>query len=142
MKIIYDGIHEWEGWGGTFRLGSGKCHLRLFNLKSNAAKGLIPLKSTVAIVSDLPDSPLSVRSCASHIASSIAEKFNIDIRRIMYVEYYPESRYGPHKERTLPARYDVADFTWYKKNAPGVKWHSLNADMLEIVEKYMKNNDY
>jgi hypothetical protein len=137
MEIIYDGIHEWEGWGSALRLGSGKCRLRLFTLKSDTAKGLISLKSTVAVVSDLPDSPLSVRSCAPHISASIAEKFNIDIRRVMYVEYYPESSYGQKKERTLPARYDVADFTWHKKNAPEIKWHSLNADVLEIVEKYI-----
>ena len=139
MEIIYDGIHEWEGWGGAFRLGSGKCRLRLLKLKSDAAKGLIFLKSAVAVVSDLPESRLSVRSCAAHIAASIAEKFDIDIRRIMYVEDYPESCYGLHNERRLPALYDVAEFTWGASNAPRVKWHSLKADVLEVIEKYIKS---
>ncbi len=141
MEIIYDGMHEWEGWGGAFRLGSGKCQLRLLTLKSNAAKGLISLKSTVALVSDLPESRLSVRACPAHIVTSIAEKFDIDVRRIMYVEYYPESNYGPpHQERTLPARYEVAEFTWHTNSAPQVKWHSLKADVLKVVEKYVDSS--
>lgn len=138
MEIIYDGIHEWQGWGGALRLGSGKCRLRLLTLKGNTAKGLIPLKSTVAIVSDLPESRLSVRACPAHIVASIAEKFHIDVRRIMYVEYYPGSSYGrPHQEHTLPARFDVAEFIWHKNNTPQVKWHSLKADVLEVVKKYV-----
>lgn len=139
MEIIYDGIHKWDGWGGTFRLGSGKCRLRLLNLKSDTAKGLIFLKPMIAVVSDVPESRLSVRSCTAHIAASIAEKFNIDVRRFMYVEYYPESNYGPQKERRQPARYDVAEFTWHTESAPEVKWHPLKEDLLELIETYMKN---
>lgn len=137
MKLIYDGIHEWEGWGGTLRLGSGKCRLRLFELASDTAKNLVSLKSTVAVVSDVPDSTLSVRSCSTHVVVSIAEKYNIDVRRIMYVEYYPPSVFGPHQERSLPKRFEVADFTWYEHNAPQVKWRSLNTDLIEILEKYV-----
>lgn len=140
MEIIYDGIHEWEGWGGIFRLGGGKCHLRLLKLKSDAAKGLIFLKSTMAIVSDLPETRLSVRSCAAHIAASIAEKHNIDIRRFMYVEYYPESNFGLRQDRKIPARFDVAEFTWHPQNAPQITWHPLKPDLLEIVKKYVIND--
>ncbi len=137
MELIYDGIHEWEGWGGAFRLGSGMCHLRIFKMSSDATKGLIPLQSTIVLVSDLAESPLSTRSCAPHLAMSIAERFGLDVRRMMYVEYRPPSSYGKPLKRFIPERYDVAEFVWHKDSGPQVKWHSLDDHLIAVIGEHV-----
>ena len=38
--LIYDDIYSWEGWGGMLRLASGKCRLRIFDLKKGNEKRL------------------------------------------------------------------------------------------------------
>jgi hypothetical protein len=92
--LIHDDIFEWQGWGGKLKLGSGKCRLRIFDFKDRQAKDLALLKPIIVLVSDVPDSKMPVKSAVSHVATLVTEEFNLDPHRILWVEYYPESRYG------------------------------------------------
>ena len=54
--LIYDDIYSWEGWGGKLRLASGKCRLRIFDLKKGNAKGVFTyyLIALVLILAAIP----------------------------------------------------------------------------------------
>ncbi|MEE9536795.1 MAG: hypothetical protein V3V51_05065, partial [Desulfobacterales bacterium] len=59
---IYDDIFSWEGWGGQLRLASGKCRLRIYDLEQEKAGSLSHLRPIIVVVSDIPESRMSVRS--------------------------------------------------------------------------------
>jgi hypothetical protein len=131
---IYDDIFAWEGWGGRLKLGHGRCHLRIFDLRQLGQGGASPLRPFVVIVHDVPDSPMSVRSCAGHIATVVTERFKIDPGRMQYVEYYPESRYGAAGEHLLPERFDAADFSWQEGKALFPRWRTLQPALAETLK--------
>lgn len=138
MKKVYDDIFEWEGWGGKLRLGSGRCHLRVFNLKSDTAEKLMPIKPIIVIVSDVPGGPMSVRSCAGHIATQITHAFNIDPHRMLYVEHYPSVVYGGKKDHKIPERYDAVDFTWREDRAIHPRWRPLPPPLVAMIERVIR----
>lgn len=133
MKI-YDDIYEWEGWGGQMKLGSGKCRLRIFDLKKGRKKGVSLLYPFIALVSDVPDSKMSVRSCISHIATCVARDFNLDPHRTVWVEYYPARTYGAHNEYTIPEKFERVDLTWNADLAIQPGWRPLKPEMHELVK--------
>jgi hypothetical protein len=137
MKIIYDDIFEWEGWGGKLRLGSGKCRLRIFNIRNETADKLTPIKPVVVVVSDIPGGAMSVRSCAGHIATQITAGFNIDPHRMLYVEHYPTVVYGGNKKLEIPERYDAVEFTWREDKAIQPRWRPLPAPLVDVIERVM-----
>jgi hypothetical protein len=138
--LIYDDIFSWEGWGGELRLASGECRLRIFNLEKEKANGLAHLRPVIIIVSDVPKSPMSVRSCSGHIATNVTKQFNIEPHRMLFIEYYAQNVYGEHQEHVIPEKYDVVDFTWHEGRAIEPKWRTLKSPLLDvikqIVEKY------
>jgi len=136
--LIYDAIYHWEGWGGTLRLGSGKCRLRIFDLGKGDSKSVTYLKPTIVVVSDVPDSKISVRSCPGHIATGVAKAFKIDPHRMLYVEYYPATVYGEHHEHIIPERYDVVEFAWHDDKAIQPKWKPLALPMLSTVKRLVE----
>jgi len=136
--LIYDAIYHWEGWGGTLRLGSGKCRLRIFDLKKGASKSLTYLKPVIVVVSDLPDSKISVRSCPGHIATGVVKAFNIDPHRMLYVEHYPATTYGERQEHAIPERYDAVEFTWHDDKAIRPKWRTLTPPMLDTLKQLVE----
>ena len=136
--LIYDDIFNWEGFGGKLRLASGKCRLKIFDLAKNGIKGLAHIRPIVVIASDVPGSKMSVRSCSSHIASMIAGKFNIDPHRMQFIEYYPPVVYGEKKERTIPEKYEVVEFTWNDNKALKPRWRRLEPPMLDKVKQLME----
>ncbi|MGD8970285.1 MAG: hypothetical protein PVG01_02675, partial [Desulfobacterales bacterium] len=71
--LIHDDIFAWEGFGGRLRLGSGKCRLRIIDLGKGRHKGLAHLRPYIVVATDVPESRMSVRSCVSHIATSVAK---------------------------------------------------------------------
>lgn len=137
MKIIYDDIFEWEGWGGKLRLGSGKCRLRIFNLRGETADKLTPIKPVIVVVSDIPGGAMSIRSCAGHIATQITTGFDIDPHRMLYVEHYPTVVYGGNKHLEIPERYDAVEFTWREDKAIQPRWRPLSAPLVEMIEGVM-----
>ncbi len=136
--LIHDDIFCWEGFGGTLRLGSGKCRLRIFDLSESGQKGLAHLKPIIVVVSDIPESKLSAKSCISHIATCVTKKFNIDPHRMILLEHYPAVVYGAKSERQIPEQYDAVDFVWHGDKAMHPKWRTLKPPMLEIVKNQMK----
>ena len=132
--LVYDDIYSWEGWGGTLRLASGKCRLRIFDLKDKDTSGLAHLRSMIVIASDVPESRMSVRSCCGHIATSVTKEFNIKPHRMMFIEYYPQSEYGENREYLIEEKYDLVEFTWLDEGAIEPKWRTLKPPLLDAIK--------
>jgi hypothetical protein len=138
MKL-FDDIFSWEGFGGPLRLGSGKCRLRIYDLKEKNRDDLVLMKPTVIIVSDLTNekrkpTTMSVRSCAGHIATKVTQKFNINPSRMLYIEYYPGVVYGEKGDQYIPEKFDQVEFTWKEAKAIFPKWRPLSPPMLDTVK--------
>jgi hypothetical protein len=132
--LIFDDIYTWRGWGGKLKLGSGKCRLRIHDLKQDDRKSLTHLRPIIVIVSDIPEGTLSVRSCCGHIATLVTKEFNIDPARMLFVEYYPAQTYGDHDQHLIPERYDAVEFKWHADKAIQPRWRPLNPPMLDIIK--------
>lgn len=144
--LIHDGTFAWEGFGGVYQLAAGKCRLRIFDLSKSAQGKVALLKPIVVVVSDLLGDvtqfrKVSVRSCASHIATSVAARYRINPSRMTYVEYYPASVYGDQNQHEIPARYDAVDFTWFDDKALHPKWHQLSPPLLDTVAALIEETE-
>lgn len=133
--LIHDDIFSWKGWGGKLRLGSGKCRLRIYDLTKRKVKGLTHLRPMIAVVSDIPESNMSVKSCISHIATLVSKEFNIEAHRMLWIEYYPENRYGIKGVHIIPEKLDVVEFTWHDDKAIKPKWRNLKQPLLGEIKK-------
>ena len=131
--LIHDATFTWDGWGGKLQLASGKCRLRIYDRSKGSGAGVAFLRPFVIIVSDLPDSKMTIRSCAGHIATHVTEQFSIDPHRMLWVEYYPAITYGVDAEHTIPEQYVAVDFEWYKEKAISPKWRHLQPPLLDII---------
>jgi len=136
--LIHDDIFSWEGWGGELKLASGRCRLRIFDLRKGDTKGLSHLRPIIVIVSDVSDSGMSIKSCAGHLATTITEDFHIDSARMLFVEYYPPVTYGEDGKNTIPERYEAVEFTWIENKAIQPKWRTLKEPLLRIVGELME----
>jgi hypothetical protein len=137
--LVHDDIFEWKGWGGIFKLASGKCRLRIHDLSRNKTAGLTLLKPIIVMVSDLPGNPsamksVSIRSCSGHIATCVAREFQIDPQRMVFIEYYPQASYGENQEHVIPEKFDVVDFQWQDGKALHPKWRPLKPPLLDAVK--------
>jgi hypothetical protein len=140
--LIYDNEFKWDGWGGVFKLASGKCRLRIYDLNRNKAKNLTLLKPIVVMVSELaePESlmkNLSIRSCAGHIATCVTEQFQIDPSRMVFVEYYPQQTYGQKQEHVISERFDIVDFKWHSGKALHPTWRPLPSTLTKTLIELM-----
>ncbi len=138
--LIYDEIYSWEGFGGVMRLASGKCRLRIFDLKKGDRQGLAHLRPMIIIASDVAGSRMSVRSCCGHIATGVARDFNIKPDRMMFIEYYPRTIYGEQQERVIAEKYDLVDFKWHEDKAIQPKWRTLKPPMSEVVKELLEKS--
>jgi hypothetical protein len=140
--LTYDNVYSWAGWGGKLRLGNGKCRLRIFDLrKDETAKGVSFLKPIIVVITDVPDGKMSIRSCTSHIATCVANDFNIDPSRMLWIEYYPQTTYGQEGERVIPERLEAVEFEWRNDKAIRPKWRPLQPQLLEAVKELLSKND-
>ena len=138
--LIYNDIYNWNGWGGAFRLGSGKCRLKIWDLKRHDGGGLSFLKHFLVVATDLPrEKPgdMTVKSCSSHIATSVAKQFAIDPGRMQFVEYYPARTYGRQDEHLIEERFDAVDFTWHDDKAIDPSYRPLEGPLVEILKQLM-----
>ena len=133
--LVFDDIYAWEGWGGKLRLGSGKCRLRIYDLKKGNTKDLAYLRPIIVVVADVPESNMSIRSCAGHIATTVTKKFNIDPHRMLFVEYYPETTYGGKNEYIIAEKCDVVEFTWHEEKAIQPRWRTIAPPIKDIIMK-------
>jgi len=115
--LIYDDIFSWDGFGGELKLASGKCRLKIIDLSGNQTDGLLYLKPVIVIAMDHPGSKMSVRSCSSHIATMVIQKFHIAPGRMQFVEYYPQKKYGKGGKNFIPEIFEAVDFTWKENMA-------------------------
>jgi len=138
--LIYDDIYPWEGFGGVLRLASGKCRLRIFDLKKGDQKGLAHLRPIIVIASDVAGSKMSVRSCCGHIATGVVRDLNIKPDRMMFIEYYPRTVYGEQQDHVIAEKYDLVDFNWHKDKAIQPKWRPLKPPMLDVVRGLLENS--
>ncbi len=139
--LIYDDIYRWKGWGGKLSLGSGTCRLRIFNLKETQSEDLVLLRPYIVIVSDVPGTEMSVRSCAGHIATMVTKDFNINHQRMMWIEYYPALEYGKKIIRTVAERYDLVEFKWKGDKALEPKWRPLKPPLLDALKKLIRPSE-
>lgn len=135
--IIYDDMFSWDGWGGKLKLGSGRCRLRIYDLGKNRENNSTLLRPVIAVISDIPGGKMTVRSCSSHIATLVVEKFNIDPHRMFWVEYYPEKKYGIGNEKVIPERHEAVEFSWLNGKAIKPKWRSLKSPVLDEIRKLL-----
>jgi hypothetical protein len=137
---IFDDILHWDGYGGKFNLAAGRCRLRLFDLSKDQTGTVPQLKPIIAVVSDLPGDKkpvpkkVSVRSCISHVATTIVHRFDIDPGRMVLVEHYPRETYGIHSEKVIPEKYDRVILKWHDKKALFPDWRPLEPPLLETVK--------
>lgn len=146
LMLIYDDIFSWEGFGGKFQLAAGRCRLRIFDLTKGEDRNVTTLKPIIVIASDLKEnSPklkkISVRSCASHIATLVVERFKIDPQRMIYIEYYPPSVYGDQKQFAIAAKYDTVNFVWHDLKALHPKWRPLTTPLLQAVKDFIDQSE-
>lgn len=139
--LIHDDVFSWRGFGGKLRLGSGKCHLRIYDLGKRKSMTMAHLRPIIVIVSDVSDSSMSVRSCSGHIATSVSQDFNIDPSRMMYLEYYPESVYGERKDHVIAEKYEAVDFNWTQGGAIQPQWRILQGALLDSIKEIISDSD-
>jgi hypothetical protein len=133
--LVYDGEFAWPGFGGRLKLASGRCRLRIYDLSTEppGAKAA-HLRPAIVLVSDVPGSRMSVRSCAGHVATCVSREFAIPPGRMMYVEHYPQSIYGQQGERVIPEKYEAVEFEWTEGGAIRPKWRTLQGPVLEAIQ--------
>ncbi len=137
MKI-YDDIFAWDGWGGLLKLASGKCWLKIFDLKKGKPESIDFLKPIIVVVTDVPDSKMSIKSCSGHIATRLVEKFGIDPARMLFIEYYSPVTYGDKDQYQIAEKYEQIEFQWQEKRAVSPKSRPLNPPMLHLVKELLK----
>ncbi len=140
--LIHDDIFAWEGFGGLLDLAAGECRLRIIDLTRGSKQNLAHIKPIMVVVSDLPQEDVdmkrvSVRSCASHIATRVAAEFRIHPQRMVFVEYYPASTYGAQNEHHIPAKFDAVDFVWHEDKAMHPKWRALEAPLVDTIAEFV-----
>ncbi len=136
--LIYDDVYSWKGWGGALSLASGKCHLRIFDLKDSDRQGLAHLRPIIVIASDVPDSRMSVRSCCGHIATCVTREFSIKPHRMMFIEYYPQTEYGERRQHIIEEKYDMVEFNWLDEGAIEPKWRTLKPPLSDAIKELVK----
>jgi hypothetical protein len=94
----------------------------------------------IVIVSDVDGSPMSVRSCSGHIATSIARQFKIKPNQMLFIEYYPQTVYGQQREHKILEKYDLVEFSWHQDKAIEPKWRTLKSPLLDMVEELVEAN--
>jgi len=142
IMLTYDNVYSWDGWGGKLRLGNGKCRLRIFDLrKDQTANGVSFLKPIIVVITDVPESKMTIRSCTGHIATCVTNDFDIDPSRMLWIEYYPQTTYGQQGERVIPERLEAVEFEWQEDKAIKPKWRPLKPPLLEAVKQLIDQKD-
>jgi len=81
---------------------------------------------------------MSIRSCASHIATLVTEQFKIKPNRMLFVEYYPVTTYGVDEKKVIPEKFDAIEFQWFGDKAMHPTWRTLQSPMLDVVRELIE----
>ncbi len=137
--ILYNGIYQWKGLGKPLGLAQGKIMLKIFRLDDDPADSVLHMRPNIVVVSDVPGDAITVKGWAGPLATSISGKFGIDPQRMLWIEHYPEVKYGVKKVKQIPEIYEVVDFTWREGVAISPRWRPLRPPMLDIVKSLVEN---
>ena len=137
--LIHDDIFSWSGWGGKLKLGSGKCRLRIYDLTKDVKKSLMYLRPIIVVVSDVPGSKMSVRAATSHVVTMVAKEFNLDPHRMLWIEYYPEQKYGVDDKYVILEKFDAVEFKWIEKNAIQPRWRTIKPPLLDEIKRLVNS---
>jgi hypothetical protein len=107
-------------------------------MNKGGRKGVAHLRPMIVVASDLPDSKMSVRSCSSHIATTVVQKFNVVPHRMQFVEYYPGKHYGEGNRNVIPETFEAVEFTWKKNMALHPKLKPLEPPLLDFLKNQLK----
>lgn len=143
--VIYNDIYQWEGWGGALRLQSGRCRLRIIDLRNIPAKEISLIKPFIVMVSEVPLDKttrqfVSLRSCIGHVATRILREFELQRQRVLWVEYYPERRYGPKRDKVISERFDEVVFKWKDDVALQPSWKPVEPPLLDRLKELEKGS--
>jgi hypothetical protein len=137
--LVRDETYHWKGWGGKLQLGSGKCRLRIYDLTDQNREGFTLLRPILIVVTDIPGSKMSVRSCTSHIVTSAVRDFGLDRHRMLWVEHYPGTTYGANHDNRVPERFDAVEFTWHGGEAIKPVWRELQSSMRDAIKELLES---
>jgi len=137
--LIFDDIFHWDGFGGILRLASGKCLLKIFDLSRGDVGGVVHLKPMVVVATDLADSKMTVRSCCSHIATTVVRQYHIAPHRLQLVEHYAEKVYGEKAKQRIPQRFEAVELVWEQGLALHPKWRPVEGPLLEFLQDQFKD---
>ena len=143
MKFIHNNTFAWEGWGGLIRLEAGQCQLWLFDLRQvpRRPEGMIFMQPYVGVVKETePDNPVSLRSMTSHVATMVVRRFNLDPRRLLWVEYVPAQTYGSRQQRTVPEKLDLVELNWVEAKAMTPSWRPLDEPLRSLVKEIISSS--
>lgn len=139
--LIYDDIYHWEGWGGELKLASGRCRLKIFDLRKGDEENISVLKPFIVVVSDIPfenraPNQMTVKSCASHIATKVVQEFNIKPHRMVWIEHYPVPPDSDNLKYPPVEHFDEVEFSWLDDMADpgGTRWKSPKPALEELVK--------
>ena len=137
---IYDDIFDWDGWGGVMRLGSGRCHLQIYDLQKAKGGSLTYLKPIILLLRDLPKkriNDMSVRSSIGNIATLAMQRFKLEPQRCLLVLYSPGCVYGPENDRVIPEKFETVDFDWNEHRALNPHWRPLTGPLCKWLKESM-----
>ena len=145
-KAVYNGLLDWDGWGGEFRLVAGQCRLWIFDLRAEADVRLTLLNPMLVVVSDLSENygktgVMTVRSCAAQIATKVARQFSIKPQRRQKVDYYPSRRDVMNHEHLIGEKFDRVRFELQNQRAINPRWEALQALLQEIGAQLLKGEE-
>lgn len=132
MKIIFDDRYEWSGkktgrrnpvnwWGGA-------CHLKILDLAAGKS-GVPMIKPIVIIIKDTSEGSSS-KICAPELVKYVCRDFQLDIHKLLWIEYNPVPEPGFEVARFQPVA-EISDETLYTVN-----WRPIRPNELEMIKPF------
>ncbi|GEM_PF-179128 len=134
MKILYDGIYEWDGqsrngkkpfcwWPGSYRI-------RIVDITSDNPDVLY-LKSE-AVICKNAGTGTSIKNCVHNFAKTISAEFNLEIEKVLWVEI----------DRKDASDIQVANLSPVKRALDGsslfsAKWRPARTNELEFLNPFL-----
>ena len=130
--ILFDGKYGWSGkklskrnpiswWAGAY-------WLKIIDLGS-ANPDVVMLKPIVVIVSDTGEGA-SATNCAPDLVKSVCQDFNLDIKKVLWMEYHSETTPYLNVAKFIPMA-EIREETLYT-----VAWRSIRPNELDMIKPY------
>lgn len=127
--LIYNDVFTWEKKAGDDQtLWLNSCNLWVIDLSKS--ENVCHLKPYIVIASDLTPGPKR-KICAETIGKEIFTVFDLDIKRTLWVEYDPDTRFKLMVARFYPKYHDGIETIF------SIAWRRLLDNEAEIIKKYV-----